>query len=68
MCHKLKCSSEVVTDTLDKTVEVFWGIEKIWIEENQSVYKHFEKEIFLTKMTPDTNQTSGYRISWYYSW
>ena len=37
VCHTLKCSSEIVTDTLDKTVEKLWGIEKIGIEENQSV-------------------------------
>ena len=30
VCHTLKCSSEVARDTLeDKTVEKFWGIEKI---------------------------------------
>ena len=45
MCNTLKCSSEVVTDTLDKTAEKFWCIEKIRIEENQSVYQHFCEEI-----------------------
>ena len=37
--------SEIVTDTLDKTAERFWGIEIIGIEENQSVYNHFCVEI-----------------------
>ena len=29
MCHPLKCSSEIVTDTLDKTVEKLLSIEKL---------------------------------------
>ena len=45
VCHTLKCSSEIVTDTLDKTVEKFLGIEIFGIEENQSVYKNFCVEI-----------------------
>ena len=32
-CHTLKCSSEIVTDILDKTVENFWCFEKIGVEE-----------------------------------
>ena len=35
----------MMTGILDKTVEKFWGIEKIGIEENQSVYQHFCEEI-----------------------
>ena len=31
VCHTLKCSSEIVTDALDKRVEKFWGTEKIGI-------------------------------------
>ena len=43
--HTLKCSSWIVTDTLDKTVEKFLDTDKIRIKENQSVYKHFCEEI-----------------------
>ena len=56
MCHTLKCSSEIVTDTLDETVEKFWGIEKIGIEENKSVYQHFCEEISF-----DQNR-NGYKV------
>ena len=56
MCHTLKCSSEIVTDTLDITVEKFWGIEKIGIEENQSVYQHLCEEISF-----DQNR-NGYKV------
>ena len=44
VCHTLKCSSDIVTDTLDRTVEKFWVIEKIGTKENQSVYQHFCEE------------------------
>ena len=56
VCHTLKCSSEIVTDTLDETVEKFWGIEKIGIEENKSVYQHFCEEISF-----DQNR-NGYKV------
>ena len=45
VCHTLKWSSEIVTDTLDKTVEKFCGIGKIGIEENQCFYKYFCEKI-----------------------
>ena len=49
VCHTLKCSSEIATDTLDKTVQKFWDIEKIGIDENQSVYQHFCEKISFDK-------------------
>lgn len=42
VCHTLKLQQ---TQTLDKMVEKVLGSEKIGIEENQSVYKHFCNEI-----------------------
>ena len=39
MWHTLKCAPEILTDTLHKAVESFKCIEKIGIQENQSVYK-----------------------------
>ena len=46
VCHTLKCYLKLQqTQTLDKMVEKVLGSEKIGIEENQSVYKHFCNEI-----------------------
>ena len=45
VCYKIKCSYKIVTHTLHKTVEKFWGIEKIGIEENRSVYNPLCEEI-----------------------
>ena len=45
VCHTLKFLSEMITDAFDKTVENFLGIEKIGIEENQSVHQDFCEQI-----------------------
>ena len=45
VARTLKCSSEILTDTFEKTVENFWGVKMIGIAENQPIFKYFCESI-----------------------
>ena len=53
MCHPLKCSSEIVTDTLDKTVEKLLSIEKLELKKTSPLTNIFAKKLVLMKMKTD---------------
>ena len=45
VCHIFRCSSEIVNNTLNKTIKKFSGTDKNRIEENESVYIFFFAKI-----------------------
>ena len=53
MCHTLKCSSEIVTDTLDKTVEKLLSIEKLELKKTSPLTNISAKKLVLMKMKTD---------------
>ena len=53
MCHTLKCSSEIVADTLDKTVEKLLSIEKLELKKTSPLTNISAKKLVLMKMKTD---------------
>ena len=54
MCYTLKCSSEIVTDTLDKTLKHFWTLKKLELKKISPLTNIFVKKLVLMKMKTDT--------------